>query len=52
MDTWRGKPDLAEHATLLPHAWLYANILILLCCLPLVIGFFFWRRQAGRDLAN
>ena len=38
----------AEHAVWLPHAWLYTNLLVLVCCLPMVPGILHWRRQAKR----
>ena len=42
-----GIPD-AQHAVWLPHAWLYTNLLVLICCLPMVPGIVYWRRLARR----
>jgi RNA polymerase sigma factor (sigma-70 family) len=43
-----GGVPVAAHATLVPHAWLYTNILVLLCCLPLLLRARNWRKRSRR----
>ena len=40
-----GGAPVAQHAVWLPHAWLWANILMLLSLLPGLPGFLRWRKQ-------